>query len=192
MTLKYHLGSVRLKNGWGDWKGGYLDCNPANHTVYTGNYNQYSDPEIEGTTSWWTILPAGELKGKGEPVLTNDVIYLGSIGYLDTAGRGCNDNLLCVSLSGAPGGSGLPADTGRWRIRINDSDEAVEIGDGVGFHLQSCRDNWSGGYLATRGYAQGYNFAGNIPLLLAVSTQANWDDVNGDPLSGMWRVEPYR
>ena len=193
MILRYG-GDYRFKNGWDDWKGGYLDGNPENQTVYTGAYNQRNDYRVDGTSSMWRILPWADseeqLKSvsqtkKNQPVLTNDVIYLKSAGirYLDTAGRGCNDNLLCTSLS-----RNLPPNTGGWRIRINDSDEAVEIGDWVGLHLQCGRDDWSGGYLATRGYAQGKNWSGSVPLVLSVSTHERWD--GGDDRSATWRVEP--
>lgn len=200
MTLKYESdmkygGDYRLKNGyrlkggWDDWKAGDLDANPEDDAVYTTNYNQPFDYHIDGLTSVWYIESATDPNKRNEPVLTNDVIYIylvsgGSVRYLATARRGCNDNLWCVSV--APG---KHSETGRWRIRINDSDEAVEIGDGVAFHLQSARDDWSGGYLGTRGYAQGNNFTGKLPRLLSVSTYAGWD--GGDNRSATWRVSSW-
>ncbi len=175
--------SVRLKNGWNDWRGGYLDANIHSQSVATANYNQHLDPQADGLGSVWVIESAAQKK-VGEPVLTNDAIYLRSrgLGYLGTGDRGCNDNLHCSTLT-----LDRPATAGRWRFQLSpDPDEAVEIAPRMFLHLQNDRDGWTGGYLDTRGPAKGTNATGTVPLILSVSTRDGWHGVDSPQTTEWW------
>ncbi len=185
MNLIYGV-DYRLKNGWNDWRGGYLDGR-QDGGVTTANYNQHINPQKDGLDSVWYFVSATG-KARNGPVLANDIVYLQNRngGYLDTRGRGCNDNLLCVSLS--PKQDREPG-TGRWKIQLTQNDgENVEIQEQAGFHLLNGWNDWQGGHLDTRGYATGYNASGTVPLLLCVSTRDGWDGVDS-PQTTMWWAE---
>jgi len=124
----------------------------------------------------------------GETVKSGDIIYLQSRqgGYLDTRGSGCQDNLLCVSCSQK---RDREEGTGRWKILLaEDGELGQEISLRQSFHLLNGWNNWTGGYLDTRGTGKGTNFNGTVPNLLCVSTHAEWDGID-DPNSTAWWAE---
>ncbi|KRA22475.1 hypothetical protein ASD65_18580 [Microbacterium sp. Root61] len=175
--------NIRLKNGWNDWRGGYLDSNPESQAVTTADYPGHLDHQRDGFGSVWVIESATG-KEFGEPVLTNDVFTLRSVGvgFLDTGRAGCNDNLYCSGLN-----LKRPGVTGQWRFQLSpDSSETVEIARRMVLHLQNARDDWKGGYLDTRGAATGMNFTGKVPLLLCVSTRDGWDGVDSPQTTEWW------
>jgi hypothetical protein len=174
-NLKY--GSMyRIQNGYTNWKGGYLDTRGAgceDNFLCVSTATSFDRDSGSGT---WQILSATGKK-VGDPVLANDLVYLqnqygGKGGYLDTRGAGCESNLLCVStatISNRDNGSGT------WRI-ITDS-PGGEVQEGETVHLLNGYNDWTGGFLDTRG-------AGCEDNLYCVSTSVNW---NRDQGSTHWR-----
>ena len=178
----------RLKNGFNRWQGGYLDGNPDDHSVVTANYNQHTDYRVEGDGSKWRFESASGKKAM-TPVLTGDIVRLSSFSrFLNTRGAGCNDNLLCVSLSDR---SDTDPTSQTWRIEVTPGGAPGEpVEERVGFHLLNGWNDFGGGYLDTRGYAQGMSWAGHVPRLLAVSTAASWErDPAGTADSANWWAE---
>lgn len=196
--LQYAAG-YRLKNGYRNWTGGYLDASTSGcdesmramgdnpYCVSTANYNQYLDHQKDGLGSVWIILSATG-KPNGELVKSGDIIYLVNRhgGYLDTRGSGCQSNLLCVSVSRE---KDREEGTGRWKILLaKDGELGLEIPHQRGFHLLNGWNNWTGGYLDTRGTGKGTNFTGTVRNLLCVSTRAEWDGID-DPNTTAWWAE---
>jgi hypothetical protein len=102
---------------------------------------------------------------------------------LQTYGGGCNDNLMCVQITSEL----TAAPELRWKILIDEhSGDNVEIHERTPIHLLNGAKDWGGGYLDTRGYAQGVTFAGNVPLLLAVSTRGGWNGVDTPETTQWW------
>jgi hypothetical protein len=98
-------------------------------------------------------------------------------GYLDTCGGPCQDNPYCVSTSGT---TNRDRGSGSWRILLTEGGQGGgHVNYGQDVHLQNGFNNWSGGYLDTRGSEGGY---------LCVSAHVtdvrpSGDDANGGILS---------
>ena len=167
--------NYHIQNGFGEWTGGFLDtrgrgCEDNFLCVSTAaGFDRAS-----GSGTWQLLSATG--KETGATVMPNDLVYLlnqygGNGGFLDTRGRGCEDNLLCVSTaesSNRDGGSGT------WRI-FTDTDG--EVGENQTVHLLNGYDDFKGGFLDTRGRDCESN-------LLCVSTTCGW---NRDSGSTLWR-----
>ncbi|MCY7349743.1 MAG: hypothetical protein LH606_03635 [Cytophagaceae bacterium] len=195
----------QILNGYQNFSGGYLvasvDGCPPNgeamgnddvsmHCVSTIVYPELWDYHKHLFGTVWTILSA---TGKEGPVLLNDTIYLraGFVvgqqkvapdaegGYLDTRGKGCQGNHLCVSTRA---NSNRNLGTASWSIVINEPGGGVlsagVIERGAEVHLQNGWDNWQGGFLETRG-------EGCTGNKLCVSTRKEWN--GGDALSQTWK-----
>jgi hypothetical protein len=168
----------RIKNGYQDWKGGYLDsCGNADcgDNLYEVSTSKSFD-RAQGTGSWKIVSATG--KKDGEPVMANDLIHLqnqyGEQGYLDTCGNAsCGGNLYKVSVAKTPTRA---AGTGTWKIM---PEHAGEVQEDEVVHLQNGYDNWNGGFLDTCGHA---DCGGN---LYEVSTSGKW---NRDGLTTQWQL----
>jgi hypothetical protein len=168
--------TYKLVNGYDNWQGGYLDtrgrgCSENLLCVSTAN-----NPNRDNGSGSWKILSK---TGKTGVVESLDDVYLqnqyeqGAGGYLDTRGRNCSENLLCVSTANNPN---RDSGSGTWKIiskykSSNDlrEDQPVQLVNGYG--------NGQGGYLDTRGRGCDGN-------LLCVSTAAGADRDSG---SGTWK-----
>lgn len=174
-TLTYGT-LYRIQNGYGGWKGGYLDtrgegCEDNYLCVSTAT----SFDRDNGSGTWQILSATG--KAEGEPVLANDLIYLlnkyqDDGGYLDTRGEGCESNLLCVSTAKT---SNRDQGSGTWRIITDSPGGKVQEDELV--HLLNGYADFTGGFLDTRG-------SGCESNLLCVSTSATW---NRDSGSTHWR-----
>lgn len=168
----------RIKNGYQNWEGGYLDtCGHAScgNNLYEVSTSGSFDRD-HGSGSWKIVSATG--KANGEPVMALDLIHLqnqyGDCGYLDTCGHAdCGGNLYEVSVARTPNRDG---GTGTWKI-IPEHGGEVQEEDVV--HLQNGYDNWNGGFLDTCGHA---DCGGN---LYEVSTSARF---NRDGLTTQWRL----
>ncbi|MFJ2272298.1 hypothetical protein ACIOHO_39620 [Streptomyces sp. NPDC087849] len=156
--LKYG-DKIHLQNGYGGFRGGYLDTNsgnPAEGAFY--GVSTTGTPTRAPGTGTWEILSAAD-KAAGQPVLSGDLVYLrntygGDGGYLDTnsgpkAAQKTAGAKFDVSTSKvkdrAPG-------TGHWRIFAQTSattnGKHVRIGDTV---LLWNVYGGNGGFLETNG-----------------------------------------
>jgi hypothetical protein len=176
-----------LQNGYSGWSGGYLDTRGAgcaDNALCVST--SWSDNRDTKSGSWRLISADG--KAYGEPVRSGDRVYLANMyprnysgdsnlepgvfgGFLDTRGRGCADNKLCVSTSWS---HNRDSGSGRWIIEASTS----EVTEGQAIHL---RNDYSGGggYLDTRG-------RGCADNMLCVSTS---DSADRDSGSGWWRMQ---
>lgn len=93
-------------------------------------------------------------------------------GYLDTRGRGCEENLLCVSTSS---GSDRDSGSGSWKI-VSKTGKTGVVKSFDDVYLQN-QYQGNGGYLDTRGRGCESN-------LLCVSTAFDLDRYSG---SGTWK-----
>lgn len=180
--------TYNLRNGYSGFSGGYLDTRNAGcadndlcvSTAYSTNRDQGSGQ--------WTILSASG-KAPGSPVMQGDSVYLANRypylvsvgpvagafgGYLDTRGRGCADNDLCVSTSGS---QDRDSGSGTWTIAAGDG-AGMELWAGEPVTLLNHYSN--GGYLDTR--ARGCE-GNNLCVSTAYSS-------NRDSGSGTWLLTP--
>jgi hypothetical protein len=189
-------GSYCILNGYAKFSGGgYLDvrgerCNDNLLCVSTRWLPPDWSTQKDGHSMVWKILSA-EGKPDWSHVMANDVIYLQNQypyhpdamgGYLDTRGGGCQDNHLCVSTSVA---KDRESGTGRWKIQLTEAGGEREVPlyfgavGGSEVHLLNGWNNWTGGYLDTRGEKCQDN-------LLCVSTHKTWNGQD-DPLTTLWK-----
>ncbi|MBK8565119.1 MAG: hypothetical protein IPN76_17715 [Saprospiraceae bacterium] len=183
---------IFLQNGWSQYMGGYLDTRGYQKDYEkTGNFLCVSTAEVknraEGTGSWKIMSATG--KKEGSPVLANDDVYLfnqwnGNGGYLDTKGYQKDfektGNHLCVSTATS---NNRDIGSGTWKIlSATGSAAGTPITENVEIHLQNGWNNFSGGYLDTRGYQKEYEKTGNY---LCVSTAT---DKNRSDGSGTWKI----
>lgn len=174
-NLKYGS-KYRIQNGYSNWGGGYLDTRGSgceDNKLCVSTATSFDRDSGSGT---WIVLSA-QGKKSGETVMANDLIYLqnqyaNNGGYLDTRGRGCDDNLLCVSTAD---NSNRDSGSGTWRIFSDSSNPEVQEDEAV--HLLNGYADFTGGFLDTRG-------RGCEDNLLCVSTSVNW---NRDSGSTQWR-----
>ena len=171
--------TYRIQNGYSGWSENYLDtrgegCEGNLLCVSTStNFDR-----VSGSGTW--IISSATGKAVGDPVLSGDQVYLqnqygaGQGGYLDTRGKGCEGNLLCVSTATS---SNRDSGSGTWRIIKEDSGGNVQEDDVV--HLWNGWSDWSGGFLDTRG-------AGCEGNLYCVSACGSW---NRDAGSTHWRFQ---
>lgn len=173
--------TYRIQNGYGDdWSDNYLDTRGRgceDNLLCVSTSTNFDRASGSGT---WIISSATGTAAEGDPVLSGDQVYLqnqyseGEGGYLDTRGRGCEDNLLCVSTATS---SNRASGSGTWRIIKDTSGGNVQEDDVV--HLWNGWSDWSGGFLDTRGNGCEDN-------LYCVSTSANWNRATG---STHWRFQ---
>lgn len=185
-TLVYGA-SYHLQNGYQNWSGGFLDTRGAGCSDNALCVSTANSADRHNRSGTWLILSATG-KAVGEPVLPGDRIYLANRyprdfsgdsnlvpesfgGYLDTRGRGCADNYLCVSTSW---NHDRDWGSGTWIINAN----TKRLREGQSFTLLNGYDNNNGGYLDTRGRGCSDN-------LLCVSTSGSPDRDSG---SGSWRM----
>lgn len=176
-TAKLKYGQTyKIVNGYGNWQGGYLDtrgrgCSENLLCVSTAN----SSNRDSGSGSWKILSKTG----KTGVVKSLDDVYLqnqyaqGAGGYLDTRGRGCSENLLCVSTANS---AERDSGSGTWKI-IPKFQSSGAIRENQPVHLVNGYGNGQGGYLDTRGRGCSEN-------LLCVSTAAGSDRDSG---SGTWK-----
>jgi hypothetical protein len=174
--------TYRIQNGFGGWDGNYLDTRGQScedNLLCVSTAETFDRDSGSGT---WIILSATG-KAVGDLVLSGDQVYLQNQyksgepyngGYLDTRGRGCEDNLLCVSTAET---FDRNSGSGTWRLIKDSSGGNVQENDVV--HLWNGWGDWTGGFLDTRG-------AGCEGNLYCVSTSANW---NRDTGSTQWRFQ---
>ena len=179
--------SYHLQNGYENWSGGYLDTRGAGCADNALCVSTAESDERQNHSGTWLILSATG-KAVGEPVLPGDRIYLANRyprdfsgdsnlvpesfgGFLDTRGRGCADNQLCVSTSW---NHDRDWGSGTWTVVAN----ANVLREGQTFNLLNGYDNSNGGYLDTRGRDCQDN-------LLCVSTSGSADRDSG---CGSWRM----
>jgi hypothetical protein len=184
--LRY--GSIyHLQNGYNGWGGGYLDTRAAGCSDNALCVSTASSDNRDTRSGSWRLISA-DGKAYGEPVRSGDRVHLANMyprnysgdsnlepgvfgGFLDTRGRGCADNALCVSTSWShnrDSGSGL------WIIESS----ADVVTEGQSIRLRNDYRG-GGGYLDTRG-------RGCQDNMLCVSTSNSADRDSG---SGSWRMQ---
>ncbi len=183
---------IFLQNGWSKYQGGYLDTRGYQEEFEkTGNFLCVSTSKVnnraEGTGSWKITSATG--KKEGSPVLTNDDVYLlnqwnGNGGYLDTKGYQKDfektGNHLCVSTAKS---NNRDLGSGTWKILSTTGSAAgTPITENGEIHLQNGWNNFTGGYLDTRGYQEEFEKTGNY---LCVSTATIKNRSDG---SGTWKI----
>lgn len=171
--------TYRIQNGFGGWGENYLDtrgtgCEGNLLCVSTStSFNRHLN-----SGSW--IISSAKKKAKDDPVLSGDQVYLqnqyssGAGGYLDTRGKECEGNYLCVSTS-----TSFDRDSGSGIWRIIKDDEGGDVREDDVVHLWNGWREWFGGFLDTRGKGCDGN-------LYCVSTCGTWNRVEG---STHWRFQ---
>ena len=171
--------TYNIQNGYANWTGGYLDTRAAGCQDNVYCVSTASSSRRDGKSGTWMIKSATRI-ADGTPVNSFDRIYLvnqyGTPTYLDTRGRGCQDNNLCVSTAA---GSDRDSHSGTWLI-IKDQWQVGPVNAGDTVRLMNGYADWSGGYLDTRA-------AGCQSNVLCVSTSATY---NRDTGSTTWRMQP--
>lgn len=176
--------TYRLHNGYNQFTGGYLDvrgtgCDGGAYCVSTSE----SFDRDHGSGTWKIASPLPEERPDGTPVYPADDVQLismyqgGKGGYLAVLGKGCEQNLYCVStqMSITDAGAAL------WKVLPDPSSQlgardGIKEGDAI--HLLNGYGGFAGGYLEIRGNG----CEGN---LFCVSTASDWNRAKG---SGMWRL----
>ena len=195
-TLNYG-DEIHLQNGWENYSGGFLDTRGSQADfektenllcVSTASENKREG----GSSGTWKVLSATG-KAIGTPVLLGDEIHLQNGwenytgGFLDTRGSQADfektGNLYCVSTAidkKRDGGS-----TGTWKVlSATGKANGTPVTQNSEVHLQNGYNNYSGGFLDTRGYQEEFEKTGN---LLCVSTAI--DKKRGGESSGTWKVQ---
>lgn len=173
--LKYGQ-TYKIVNGYDNWQGGYLDTRGRNCSENMLCVSTANSPNRDNGSGTWKILSK---TGKKGAVKSLDDVYFqnqyaqGNGGYLDTRGRGCSENLLCVSTANS---TNRDSGSGTWKI-IPKFKSSGSISEGQPVHILNGYGNWQGGYLDTRGRGCSEN-------LLCVSTAAGSDR---DSNSGTWK-----
>lgn len=192
-TLNYG-DEIHLQNGWNNYSGGYLDTRGYQKDFEkTGNHlcvsTATTNARAKGSGTWKVLSAKG--KAIGTPVLIGDEIHLQNAwenyngGFLDTRGFqkdfAKTGNHLCVStatVNKRDGGSGT------WKIlSATGKANGTAVTQNLEVHLQNGWNNYSGGFLDTRGFQKDFAKTGNH---LCVSTAtANKRDGG----SGTWKVQ---
>ena len=174
-SLKYGR-LYHIQNGFNTWKGGYLDTRGGGCEDNALCVSTAASPDRQPgalTGKWKIVSAAATPKADGQPVLSGDLIHLqnqydhnGQKTWLDTRGRGCQDNFLCVSTATS---KDRDQGSGTWRIILDSGGGEVPEGEGH-VHLQNIYKGSPalGGFLDTRG-------SGCAENLLCVSTSSTWE-----------------
>jgi hypothetical protein len=165
-----------IQNGYNSWQGGYLDTRGRGCADNKLCVSTADSSNRDSGSGHWKI--SARDKRDGDPVLINDVFYLQNQyssggGYLDTRGRGCQDNLLCVSTADS---SNRDTQSGSWKIFLDTGSSGV-VHEQDAVHILNGYSNWQGGFLDTRG-------SGCADNKLCVSTCGTFNRDNG---STLWR-----
>ena len=183
---------IHLQNGWNNYQGGYLDTRGFQKDFEkTGNHLCTStalSPKREDRSGTWQIMSATGKKS-GSAVLVGDQVFLqnmwkGQGGFLDTRGYQKDyektGNHLCVSTALT---SNRSPGSGTWKISsATNSPAGTPVTEYSEIHLQNAWNNFTGGYLDTKGYQKDFEKTGNH---LCTSTATVPNRSNG---SGTWKV----
>ncbi len=193
-TLSYG-DEIHLQNSWNNYSGGFLDTRGYDRDYEkTGNHPCVSTATTNARatgTGTWKVLSA---KGKdiGDPVLIGDEIHLQNGwdnytgGFLDARGYqkdfAKTGNHLSVSTATV---KNRDIGSGTWKIiSATGKDNGTPVTQNFEVHLQNGWNNYSGGFLDTRGYQRDYAKTENH---LCVSTANEKNRQNSG--SGVWKVQ---
>jgi ribosomal protein S27E len=176
-ALQYGV-PYHIQNGVSSWSGGYLDTRGAGCEDNLLCVSTASTATRDGgkTGTWILKSKGGKTKGA---VLCDDDVYLANQyddSYLDTRGKGCEDNAYCVSTAT---GTDRASGSGTWKL-IPDSCPSGTILTNMPVHLLNGFSGFNGGFLDVRG-------SGCEGNLFCVSTTSPWNRDNG---STVWRFVP--
>jgi hypothetical protein len=195
-TLNYG-DEIHLQNGYNNYSGGFLDTRGSQADFEkTGNFlcvsTAIENKREGGSSGTWKVLSATG-KDIGTPVLHGDEIHLQNGydnytgGFLDTRGSQADfektGNLYCVSTAidkKREGGS-----TGTWKVlSATGKANGTPVTQNSEVHLQNGYNNYSGGFLDTRGYQEEFEKTKNL-LCVSTANEKNRQNLG----SGVWKVQ---